>query len=289
MSRSNEPVPVLGTGAIGSAVARALLAAGRRPVVWNRTAEKAVPLVEAGAVPAATPEEALTAGSLAIVTLADHAAVGGLLDGVEGRGAADLTGRTVVVLVTGSPDESRAAAQRFRALGASYLDGGIQAAPASVGTPSATFLLSGSRTAYDEHRATLEVLGTVRFVGERPDAAAILDLALFGAWYDAQLGLLRALDLARTAGVDPDLFAETVAAQLDHVPRSAADVVAEVREGEFPAGPASLVEHLPVIRRLLDAREHARLGDGGLRAIADRVEREIAAGRRQQGLTALIG
>lgn len=69
------------------------------------------------------------------------------------------------------------------------------------------FLVAGSRSAFEEHRTTLATLGTFRFVSERPDAAATLDLALYGAWYDAQLGLLRALELARSADIDLDQFA----------------------------------------------------------------------------------
>ena len=51
-------VAVLGLGAMGSRVARRLLDAGHELVVWNRTAERAAPLVEAGAAGAATPAEA---------------------------------------------------------------------------------------------------------------------------------------------------------------------------------------------------------------------------------------
>lgn len=286
MTNHHPTVSVLGAGAVGSAVARSLLSAGHRTIVWNRTPAKADSLVDAGAIRAAMPNEALTAADLAIVALTDYAAVGSMLDAL---GAADLIGRTVVVLVTGSPDVAAKAAERFAALGADYLDGGIQATPDAIGTSSAMFLLSGSRSAFERHRATLQVLGQVRFVGEQAGAAATWDLALFGAWYDAQLGLLRAVDLARAAGIDLDGFAETLHAQLDHVPASTAQVVAEVRAGAFPAGPASLAEHLPVLRRLVDARAGAGLGDGGLEDVVKRVEQVIAAGHRASGLTALIG
>ncbi|MGR6964250.1 NAD(P)-dependent oxidoreductase [Geodermatophilus sp. URMC 61] len=44
----NGHVAVLGTGAIGTAVARALLAALREVVVWNRTRHRTAAAVEAG-------------------------------------------------------------------------------------------------------------------------------------------------------------------------------------------------------------------------------------------------
>lgn len=42
-------VSILGLGAMGSALARALLRDGHRVTVWNRTTSKAEPLVREGA------------------------------------------------------------------------------------------------------------------------------------------------------------------------------------------------------------------------------------------------
>ena len=42
-------VSVIGLGAMGSALVRALLRAGHRVTVWNRTSAKAEPLVREGA------------------------------------------------------------------------------------------------------------------------------------------------------------------------------------------------------------------------------------------------
>ncbi|PWN02303.1 NAD(P)-dependent oxidoreductase [Nocardioides silvaticus] len=285
MATSDDPVAVLGTGAIGSAVTRALLGSGRPVIVWNRTAARTDPLVDAGAARAATAAEALAAAPLSVLTLTDYVAVDALL---EASISTDLAGRAVVALVTGSPEDARAAARRVGTTGASYLDGGIHASPESIGTPAATLLLSGSASAFAEHAPTLELLGTPRFIGEEPDAAATLDLALYGAWYDAQLGLLRALELVRTAGVDIDQFAELVAAQLDHVPRGVTHVVGEVRAGVFPPGPATLVEHLVMLEQLVAVRGQSSLGAGGLDAVAARIEREIADGQGKLGLTSLV-
>jgi hypothetical protein len=141
-----------------------------------------------------------------------------------------------------------------------------------IETAAGTILYSGSR----------------HFVGDDPEAAAIWDLALFGVWYDAQLGVLRALDTIRRAGIDLAEFAETAGAQLGHVVSAVPDLVTELRRADYPAGPASLREHLPVIRRLVELRAGQPLGDGGLPAVAARVDALIAAGRGEQGLTATV-
>ncbi len=42
-------ISVLGLGNMGAALAKSLLASGRSVTVWNRSADKAKPLIDAGA------------------------------------------------------------------------------------------------------------------------------------------------------------------------------------------------------------------------------------------------
>ena len=277
-------VAVVGTGAIGGAVARTLLAGGRDVVVWNRTASRAAGLVDAGARAAGTVAEAVSSSDLALLTLTDHAAVRECLAALE----PDLSGRTIVALCTGTAADARRAAELVAARGAHYLDAGLQISPEMIGTREATILYSGSRTAFDRHATTLRLVSEPRFVGDAPDAAAIWDLALFGVWYDAQLGLLRAVDTVRAAGIDVTEFAATAATPLGHVVTAVPATVAEVRAGDYPAGPASLTEHLTVVRHLVELRAGNRLGDGGLPAVAATIAALAADGRGAQGLTATI-
>lgn len=68
-------IAFLGLGSMGTPMARRLLAAGHRLTVWNRSPGKIRTLVEAGAVPAATPAEAVREADLVITMLADPAAL----------------------------------------------------------------------------------------------------------------------------------------------------------------------------------------------------------------------
>lgn len=158
-----------------------------------------------------------------------------------------------------------------------------------IGTDAATIIYSGSREAFELHRDTLGLLSTPRFVGDAPEAAAIWDLTIFGVWYDAQLGLLRALDQVRESGIDVAEFARTGTVQLGHVVSGVPATVAELLRAEYPAGPADLTEHLTVVRYLVELRGAARLGDGGLAAVAKTIEAAIAQGRGHEGLTATVG
>jgi 3-hydroxyisobutyrate dehydrogenase len=66
---SETAVAVLGTGIMGSAMARNLVAAGLPTTVWDRSPQATAPLADAGAVVAATPAEAVGDARVVITTL----------------------------------------------------------------------------------------------------------------------------------------------------------------------------------------------------------------------------
>lgn len=277
-------VSVLGTGAVGGRIGEALLAEGREVVVWNRSAARAGGLVARGAVRASSATEAAAAGRLVILCLTGYAAVGEVL----GEIADVLSGRAVVVVSTGSPEEAFEAAGRVTDAGAEYLDGGLQATADSLSTGAAEILYSGSRRAFDEHRATLETFAAARYLGSAPGAAAVQDLALFGLWYDAQAAYLRALDTVRSAGIDVEAFAAPAAAQLGHVVTGAKPTAREVVTRTYPRGPADLTEHVPVLERILALRDGNRLGTGGLDQVREELQRRIDRGFGHEGFTSIL-
>jgi 3-hydroxyisobutyrate dehydrogenase len=65
----NSLVAVLGVGIMGSAMARNLIAAGRRTAVWDRSGSATAALADAGALAAASPEEAVKDARVVITML----------------------------------------------------------------------------------------------------------------------------------------------------------------------------------------------------------------------------
>lgn len=101
MTQHSFDIGFIGLGAMGGAIARNLLDAGHRVTVWNRSPDKAAPLVEAGATHAATPREAAR-GDFVLTMLADDAALEAVVFGEQGILSSD--GRPVhVSLSTVSP------------------------------------------------------------------------------------------------------------------------------------------------------------------------------------------
>lgn len=279
----SSSVTVLGLGAMGSAVARTFLRHGHPTTVWNRSRGRADPLAAEGATVATTPAAAVKGtAALVVVSLTDYAAVDAVLDAAGG----DLAGRVVLNLTTGAPREARATATRAEGLGARYLDGVVQAAPAQVGTADARLLHAGPPDAYAEHRATVERLGTTTFLGDEIDRACRYDLALLGLWYEAQLAFLDALAL-----LGPDTattFAPFAATQLGHVVDAAGDTAREVAGRTYPRGPASLAEHAPVLDRLVELRRDRGMDTDHIAHLRDLVVRLVERGHGDDGFTRVV-
>ncbi len=219
-----------------------------------------------------------------LLCVTDYAAVEAVLDAVSDA----IAGRTLVSLTTGSPQETRRAADRAGQAGAAYLDGGVQTAPEDLGSDAAMLLYSGPRATFDEHRATLGTLGSARYLGADPAAAAVQDLTLFGLWYDTQVAYLRALETVRSTGIDVEDFAALAAGPLGHVVDATAATAHEVKTGSFPRGPADLTEHEPVLERLVELRANQNLGNGALDHVHRLVRRRIESGHGHEGLTTII-
>ncbi|KUL33664.1 6-phosphogluconate dehydrogenase [Streptomyces sp. NRRL F-4489] len=191
-------VAVLGIGAMGTALAAALLSAGHTVTVWNRTARKAEGLVEKGARRAESPAEAIGASEIVLVCILDYADVGPLL--ADGGAGEALRGRIVVNLTNGSPAEARELAERVSGLGADYLDGGIMAVPGLIGTPHAFVLYSGPENAFEASRGVLDACARSVYLGADPGLAPLNDLALLSGMYGMFGGFLHAAALVRSAG-----------------------------------------------------------------------------------------
>jgi 3-hydroxyisobutyrate dehydrogenase len=114
-------VGIMGTGRMGAAVATRLLGLGVPVVVWNRTAAKAQPLVQAGARPAATPAELARASDVVVSFLTDAAAIDAAYDGPEGA-LAGGAGKLFLEMSTVRPEAEVALAAKARARGAALVD-----------------------------------------------------------------------------------------------------------------------------------------------------------------------
>lgn len=203
-------VALLGTGIMGSAMARNLLRHGMQVRAWNRTRAKAEPLRADGAQVAASPAEAVDGADIVITMLADGEAVLAAMNAAaEGLRAGQVWAQMSTVSLTDLESLAALAAEH----GLTFVDAPVQGTrqPAEQGT--LLVLAAGPQPA----RTALEpVFGAVGqrtlWVGEDGAAGAAMRLKLAAVGYAISLTnvIAEALSLVEGLGVDPALFSEVV-------------------------------------------------------------------------------
>ncbi|WP_030561616.1 NAD(P)-dependent oxidoreductase [Streptomyces aureocirculatus] len=194
----SQSVTVIGLGPMGQAMAAAYLDRGYEVTVWNRTPSRADALVARGAVPAASPEEALRANELVILSLIDYDAMYTAFKGAEQA----VAGRVLVNLSSDVPEKARAAARWVTGLGGTHLTGGVLSPPPGIGSPDMSTFYSGPRETYERYRADLEVItGRTDHRGEDPGLAALMYQLNMVIFWPAMLAYWQAVALAGAHGI----------------------------------------------------------------------------------------
>ncbi|MDH6521345.1 3-hydroxyisobutyrate dehydrogenase-like beta-hydroxyacid dehydrogenase [Streptomyces sp. SAI-135] len=276
---------LLGLGAMGSALARAWLAAGHPLTVWNRTPARARPLAAEGAKVADSAADAVSANSLVVICLLDDASVEETLAG------ADLAGRDLVNLTTGTPAQARERAEWARERGARYLDGGIMAVPPMIGAPEAGgyVFYSGSQDLFERHRETLAVPAGTTYVGRDAGFAALHDVALLSAMYGMFAGAAHAFALIRKEDIDPASFAPLLADWLTAMAPAVHLTAEQLRSGDYTQGVvSSLAMQVAGVPTFLRTAQQQGVSPELLSPYFALMRRRLAEGSGEEDLTGVI-
>ncbi|MFF7315074.1 NAD(P)-binding domain-containing protein [Streptomyces sp. NPDC008137] len=284
MNTEHQAVTVLGLGSMGSALAAALLDRGHPTTVWNRTPDKARPLVERGARLAATPQEAVAASSLIIACVLDYEVLYTVLDPAAGG----LDGRTLVNLTSGSPEQAHEAAEWARSHGVDYLDGAIMTTPPGVGDPAMMFLYSGSPQVFETHRPTLAALGDPLHLGTDPGLASLYDAALLGLMWSTMTGWLHGTALVGAEGTPAADFTPVATRWLTAVAGFLTTYAPQVDAGRYPGDDATVDVQIAAIGHLIHAAAARGIDNALPELLKAAMEKAAASGHGQDSYASLI-
>ena len=115
-------IGIAGIGRMGSNIGARLMEMGQTLTVWNRTADKTRPLLDAGARLAKSPAD--LAGSVdAVITIITNAdAIEAMYHGPAGLLSGDVKGQLFIEMSTVPPEVQVALAAKVRAKGAAYVE-----------------------------------------------------------------------------------------------------------------------------------------------------------------------
>jgi 3-hydroxyisobutyrate dehydrogenase len=282
-------IGVAGTGRMGTAVARRLLALGHDVHVWNRTPAHAGEALAAGAAWCESAAELAEQSETVITFLYDDDAVEEVYFGTRGLLAGDVEDRLFIDMGTVSPESPARIAAAMEDCHASFVE-----CPVSGSTPQARSgalvgFAGGSPTAFSRAQPVLSVLcRRVELVG-LPGAGARLKLAanlLLAVFYQALGEALlladppaeqraRVLALLADSNIGAALLrsrGDEIVATLDGARPATAtfDVDALRKDLRYMAAEAeSRNRELPLASRTLECLDRAaRAGNGRLDAVA---------------------
>lgn len=274
MSNHTSHVSVLGLGAMGTAIARAMLRAGHDTTVWNRTASRATPVAAQGATAVASAADAFSASPLTILSLLDADAV---LEVLAAAGES-VAGRTVVDFTSTTPADATRIHDAVAALGGTPLVGAVMGTPPLIGTDDMLVLYSGARKVFDRVLPTVDALGgQSTWVGAAPSAAAVLDLGMLDIFYAGATAFLHGAALAHSDGMSATEFLGYARPMLDLVALTATELAEEIDTATYPGDDNNLRMMLRGIEHVVEASEAAGL-DPSLPAVTRNLMRAAVDG-----------
>ena len=191
----------VGLGTMGSRMAQRLLDAGHPVVGYNRTREKAKPLVDRGMRLADSPRAVSTAAEVVFSMVTDPVALRAVALGADGLVAGLRSGAAYVDMSTVSPSATRELGAAVEARGATMLDAPVSGSIATLEQGKLAIMVGGDPGVLERVRPYLAAIGpTITYVGAL-GLAVTMKLAINLSLGVQMLAFSEAVLLAEKGGV----------------------------------------------------------------------------------------
>lgn len=196
-------VGIAGTGKMGTAIGSRLLSLGNPVTVWNRSAERAQPLLKAGAQWAESPRALAESVDVVITLLTNEAAIDDVYGSDTGLLAGHVANKVFIDMSTVRPAKPQEMARRVQAVQASFLECPVGGSVGPAKEGKLLGFVGGDALDLQKVRALLDVMcRRVEHVGPHGAGATMklaVNLPLMVYWQT----LGEALSLVEPLGLDP--------------------------------------------------------------------------------------
>jgi 3-hydroxyisobutyrate dehydrogenase len=201
-------VAVIGTGIMGSAMARNLLSDGMEVRAWNRSREKAEPLKEDGAEIAGSPADAARGADFLLTMLADADVIEEAIDGDVLSALAE--GGVWLQMSTVGEEGNGRLAEMANEHGVAFLDAPVLGTKQPAEQGQLVVLASGPEEVRERSERVFDAVGSKTVWLGEAGAGSRLKLVI-NNWIVGLLGVLaETVAFANSIGVDPSKFLETI-------------------------------------------------------------------------------
>lgn len=281
-------VTFLGLGRMGFFMAERLLKRGIDLTVFNRTKEKASPLLEKGATWAPTPREGAAGCDVIATMLSDDRSLEAVVSGPDGFLESLPAGAIHLSFSTISVSFSDSLAKRHENRGQGFVAAPVFGRPDAVASGNLRLLCAGPDPVTERIRPVLDLLGSrVFMLGENPATANLVKLSGNFMIASTLETLAEGFTLMQKSGVDPALFLEIVNDSLFRSPLYAnyGTIMAEQQYGR--AG-FSMDLGLKDVNLILEAANSLRVPLPLAGVVRDSLLSGLARGRQSLDWSALL-
>ena len=274
-------VAFVGLGKMGLAMATNLQRAGYPLVVWNRSPEKAAPLVAGGAGLAASPAAAAQSADIVISSLADDASLRAVVSGPKGILAGLRPGAIHIGTSTVSPGLSDELAALHAAAGGHYLAGPVVGrVPAAEAAQLVTFA-AGDAGATEAARAVITTYAPMMLVvGERQSQASIAKLIANFLGVSAIDLIGQSLAWAEKSGLPPALVPQLLSSFFGNP--GTREYIAKVGRRDFDSVGFTAAGGLKDVRLMIDAARAVHQSLTSAEAVRATLDAAVARGWREK-------
>jgi 3-hydroxyisobutyrate dehydrogenase-like beta-hydroxyacid dehydrogenase len=195
----------VGLGVMGGGVARRLLAAGHELHGWNRTPEKAAPLVAEGLVLEESPRAVAEQADVVFTMVTNVPALRAVAEGEDGIIAGLAPGNVWVDMTTAAPAVSRELAERVRETGADMVDAPVSGSVSTLEEGRLSIMVGGNEETFRRVEPILLDIGPkVTRVGDNGQAL-LLKIAINLSLHVQMVAFCEGLLLAEKDGIDREV------------------------------------------------------------------------------------
>lgn len=214
MSTTSLKIGFIGLGLMGKPMATNLTKAGHDVTVWNRTAERAKEVVEAGAKQAKTPREAANRADFVITMVSDPPALEEVLWGHEGKNDGALeaikAGATYMDCSTVSAELARKIGKTCEARGVKFMDAPVTGGDWGAREGNLVFMMGGDAAVVKAAEPVLSVMGKKWFHLGANGAGQTVKVAMNALLALQVSGMAEALALVMKAGIAGERLIEVM-------------------------------------------------------------------------------
>jgi 3-hydroxyisobutyrate dehydrogenase-like beta-hydroxyacid dehydrogenase len=195
----------VGLGVMGGGVARRLLAAGHELHGWNRTPEKAAPLVAEGLVLEESPRAVAEQADVVFTMVTNVPALRAVAEGEDGIIAGLGPGKVWVDMTTAAPAVSRELAERVQETGADMVDAPVSGSVSTLEEGRVSIMVGGNEETFRRVEPILLDIGPkVTRVGDNGQAL-LLKIAINLSLHVQMVAFCEGLLLAEKDGIDREV------------------------------------------------------------------------------------